>query len=75
MEPEIRAFLVMVMQSVSLTLLWMLVNMTLGIYYNLAFPEGPLSIWNVLFYVFFLVTMVLLLVYLRKRWKGFKEAE
>jgi hypothetical protein len=73
MEPDIKAFLIMVLQSVATTLLWMLINMTLGIYFNLAFPEGKITVWNILFYVFFLSTLVLLLRYLRNRWKGFQE--
>lgn len=75
MEPDIRAFLVMVLQSVATTLLWMLINMTLGIYFNLAFPEEKLTVWNILFYVFFLGTLAWLLRYLKHRWKGYREPE
>ena len=74
MEPEVKAFLVLIMQSVSVTLLWMLVNMTIGIYFALAFFEGQPSIWNIIYYIFFLGTLLLLVMYLRKRWKNFKEA-
>lgn len=56
-----------------MTLLWMLVNMTAGIYFNLAFFEDRIAIWNIIYYVFFLGTFVLLIIYLRKKWKGFKE--
>ncbi len=74
MEPEVKAFLVLIMQSVSVTLLWMLVNMTAGIYFDLAFFEGYPSVWNIIYYIFFLGTLLLLVMYLRKKWENFKEA-
>ncbi len=73
MEPEVKAFLLLIINSIAMALLWMMVNMTAGIYFNLAFFEEKLSIWNILYYIFFLATLVLLIVYLRKKWKGFKE--
>jgi uncharacterized membrane protein YcaP (DUF421 family) len=73
MEPEVKAFLALIINSLAMALLWMMVNMTAGVYYNLAFFEEQISIWNILYYIFFLTTFVLLVVYLRKKWKGFKE--
>jgi len=75
MEPDIKAFLILVMQSIAITLMWMLLNMTAGIYFNLAFPDDKPTIWNVLFYIFFLGTLTWLLFYLRRRWKGFREPD
>ena len=75
MEPDIKAFLILVMQSIAITLLWMLVNMTAGIYYNLAFPEDHLTVWNILFYLFFCVSLTGLLLHLRSRWKDFREPD
>ena len=74
MEPEVKAFLLLIIQSLSMGLLWMLVNMTAGIYFNLAFFDDHISIWNILYYIFFLGTLVLFIMYLRKKWKGVKEA-
>jgi hypothetical protein len=73
MEPEVKAFLALIINSLAMALLWMMVNMTAGIYYNLAFFEDKLSIWNILYYIFFLTTFILLIIYFRKKWKGFKE--
>lgn len=73
MEPEVKAFLALIINSLAMALLWMMVNMTAGVYYNLAFFEEQISIWNILYYIFFLTTFVMLVVYLRKKWKGFKE--
>ena len=73
MEPEARAFLLLIVQTISMAMLWMLVNMTAGIYFNLAFFEGSPSIANIIYYIFFLITFALLILYFKKKWKGFKE--
>jgi Ca2+/Na+ antiporter len=73
MEPDVRAFLILVMQSVSMVLLWMLMNMTAGVYFDLAFFEGHITIWNIVYYIFLLGTFYWLIIYLKKKWKGFKE--
>lgn len=73
MEPEVKAFLLLIIQSLSMAMLWMLVNMTIGIYFNLAFVDDHLTIWNILYYIFFLGTLAFLIIYLRRKWKGFKE--
>lgn len=73
MEPEVKAFLLLIVQSLSMAMLWMMVNMTAGIYFNLAFVDDRVTIWNIIYYIFFLITFVLLINYLRKKWKGFKE--
>lgn len=73
MEPDIKAFLILVMQSVSIVLLWMLINMTAGIYFNLAFFEGKITVWNIAYYIFLISTFCWLIFHLKKKWKGFKE--
>lgn len=69
MEPEIRAFLVRIANSIAMTLLWMLVNMMAGIRYNLAFFDREPQWYNYLYYVWFLGSLALLLLYLKKKWK------
>jgi hypothetical protein len=73
MEPDIKAFLLLIVQTISMGIIWLLINMTAGIYFNLGFFEGAPSLWNILYYIFFLVSLVLLIMYLRKKWKGWKE--
>jgi hypothetical protein len=70
MEPDVREFLVRIMQTISMSVVWLLVNMTLGIYFNFAFFENSPSIWNYLFYLWFLISFGLLLYYFHKKWKG-----
>jgi len=56
-----------------MVLVWMLTNMTAGVYFDLAFFEGHITIWNIVYYIFLLGTFYWLIVYLKKKWKGFKE--
>lgn len=70
MEPDVREFLIRIVQSLSMAMVWLLVNMTLGIYFGLGFFENTPSLWNYIFYVWFLASLVLLILYFRKKWKG-----
>lgn len=70
MEPEVQEFLKRIMQTISMGLLWMLINMTAGIYFGLAFFDDTPTWKNYIYYVCFIITLVLLLVYFRNKWKG-----
>lgn len=69
MEDETKAFLVKIMQTISLVLLWMLVNVFIGIYKNYAFFDYRPNWANYLYYAFFLISLVSLLIHLRHKWK------
>jgi hypothetical protein len=73
MEPEVREFLIRIMQSISIGLVWLLVNMSIGIYYGFAFFEGSPTLGNYLYYVGFLLSLTWLIFYLKKKWKGWDE--
>ncbi|CAN5489477.1 hypothetical protein BH11BAC3_BH11BAC3_24570 [soil metagenome] len=73
MEPDIRAFLIRIVQSISMGILWLLVNMSIGIYFGFAFFEGSPTLGNYIYYVAFLVSLFFLLRYLRRKWKGWEE--
>ncbi|MFI5153786.1 MAG: hypothetical protein ACHQET_10665 [Chitinophagales bacterium] len=68
-EPEARSFLRKIAWSVFFGILWMMFNMTLGIYYGLLFAENGVGIWNILYYVLFLVSLFLLIRYYLRTWK------
>lgn len=73
MEPDVKEFLIRIMQTISMALLWLLINMSVGIYYGFAFFEQHASIWNYFFYLWFLLSFGSLIFYFRKKWKGWKE--
>ena len=69
MENETRDFLVRIMQTISLVLLWMMVNVFIGIYKRFAFFEGEPHWPNWLYYCFLLSSLIVLIWHLRKKWK------
>jgi len=57
------------MQTISLVLLWMLVNVFIGIYKDLAFFEDRPNWKNYLYYVFFLISLAVLIIHLKRKWR------
>ncbi len=69
MEPDVKNFLSKIVTSLSVGLLWLLVNSTIGIKFNFAFFENKPTIGNYIFYVWFLVSLFFLIKFYRKIWK------
>jgi len=69
MEDETREFLVRILNTVSIVLLWMMANVFIGIYKGFAFFEEKPSWANYLYYVFLVTSFVLLIVHLKRKWK------
>ena len=69
MEDETRDFLVRILQTISIVLVWMLVNVFVGIYKNYAFFDNRPTWANYLYYAFFLISLALLLRHLWRKWK------
>jgi hypothetical protein len=68
MENETREFLVLIVNTVAWVLLWMMVNVFVGIYHGFAFFEGAPDAYNLIFYVWFLTSLFLLVRFLKKKW-------
>ena len=69
MEPEVKDFLKRIVLSLFWGLLWLFINMTLGIYFDLLPVYGRPDLGNILFYVFFAGTGVLYIFFLYRTWK------
>ena len=69
MEDETRLFLIRIMQTVSIVLLWMMVNVFIGIYKGYAFFETQPDWTNWLYYAFLLISFVFLVIHLKRKWK------
>ena len=68
-EPDTKDFLKKIIQSVFVGLSWMFVNMTAGIYFGLLFVYDSISIGNIIFYIFFVVSLAFLVWFYYKTWK------
>ncbi len=69
MEDETRDFLVMIVQTISLVLLWMMINVLLGIYMGYGFFEGTIGWKNIVYYIAFLGSFFFLIKHIKKKWK------
>jgi hypothetical protein len=69
MEPEVKDYLKRVLLSFLLGLIWLMVNMTIGIFLGWMFFYDHPGIGNIIFYCFMAGTLVLYLLFLRRTWK------
>lgn len=70
MEPEVQEFLKRIVLTVSVSLLFFLFHMTVGLYLNWAFFESSLSIGNIIYYLIFLITLTGLIYFYYRVWRG-----
>ncbi|HNP23736.1 MAG TPA: hypothetical protein PKM63_18850 [Panacibacter sp.] len=73
MEPEVRAFLQRIMLSGFIGFMWLTLNSTFGIMFDFAFFYDKISVGNIIFYLWFIASTVLMLRLIIKLWK--KPAE
>jgi len=68
MEDDTRAFLVLVLNTIALFLLWMIFNVLIVIYMGYAFFEESPTWKNIVYYILTLASLIYLINYLRKKW-------
>ncbi len=68
-DPEIKDFFKKIINSISVTLLWLMVMATAGLYFGLAFSNGKPVIYTIIFYIILTGTLTWLLVHLYRTWK------
>ena len=68
MEPGVKQYLTRILNTMSLGLVWMIVNSTLGIMYDYAFIHDRMSMGNILFYIWFVLSLVVFLWWVIRVW-------
>ena len=68
MEPGVREYLIRILNTLSLALVWMAIDSTAGIMYNLAFIQDHITLGNVLFYVWFVASLAAYLWWVIRLW-------
>ncbi len=68
MEPDIRDFLVRIANTLGIFSIWMIVNVTFGIKLGYAFWGNHFTIGNLIFYIWLIVSLILLVWYLKRLW-------
>lgn len=69
MEDETRAFLVRILNTVAIVLLWMMANVFIGIYKGFAFFESQPDWKNFVYYFFLVTSFIFLVIHLKRKWK------
>lgn len=69
MEPEVVAFLKRVALCIFLAFCWLAINVIIGVKLDLAVVENHITIGNVLYYIWFLASLVLLLLFFIRLWR------
>ncbi len=69
-EPEVRDFLKKILQSVFFGLFWMMLNMTLGIFFGWMFVGERLNAGNICFYLFAAGSLAWLVRFYYRTWKN-----
>lgn len=69
MEDETREFLVRILNTIAIVLVWMMVNVFMGIYKGYAFFEAKPDWTNYVYYFFFLASIIILIIHLKRKWK------
>ena len=68
-EPEVKDFLKKIVQSIFMGLLWLTLNMIIGIYNGLLFIEEKIRPANILFYIFLAGSLAGLIWFYYRTWK------
>lgn len=68
MEDETRLFLIKIANTISIILLWMLLNVFFGIYKELGFFNGSPGWKNWLYYALAIATLVWLIIHIKRKW-------
>lgn len=69
MEPGIREFFKRLVMSISLLILWMAINLVIGIKYNYAFYDDSMHWYNIIFYIWLVLSFILLMWIYKKIWE------
>lgn len=70
MEPDVKKFLAVIVQCISMGLLWMLLNTFFGIKLGYLFLDEELTIWHAVYYVGMVASFIAVFVYIRKKIKS-----
>jgi hypothetical protein len=68
MDPEMAAFFKRISYTVLIAFIWLAINATAAIKGDNAFIGDHITLGNVIFYVWFIVSVIILIVIYKKMW-------
>jgi ABC-type maltose transport system permease subunit len=66
--PGVKEYLMRIVNTLSIGLIWMALNSTFGIMYDYAFIHGRVTAGNIIFYSWFLLSLVAFLWWVIRLW-------
>jgi hypothetical protein len=69
MEDETRDFLILIANTISWVLLWMMANVFFGIYLGFGFFENRPGLYNILYYIGGLSSLIFVIRGMKRKWK------
>jgi len=69
MDPEVSAFFKRIGYSIGIALLWLIITVVAGLKDDNAFIEGRVTLGNILFYLWMVVSMIFLVLLFKKLWR------
>jgi hypothetical protein len=67
-EPGVKEYLLRIVNTISLGVVWMAVNSTFGIMYDYAFIHEHITKGNIIFYIWFVISLVAFLWWVIRVW-------
>ena len=68
MEPGVKEYLLRIVNTLALGLLWMAINSTAGIMYDLAFVHDHVTVGNIIFFIWFALSLTAYLWWVIRLW-------
>lgn len=68
MDPGIKEYLTRILNTLAVGLFWMAINSTVGIMYDYAFIHEKVTTGNIIFYCWFLTSLVAFLWWVIRLW-------
>lgn len=68
MEPGVRKYLIRILNTLSLGLVWLVLNSTFGIMYDYGFIHDHVRLGNIIFYIWLLLSLGAYVWWLVKVW-------
>lgn len=68
MEPGVKRYLQRILNTISVWLVWMLVNSTLGIKYAFAYIDNGVTAGNIIFYSWLAISLVAFIWWVIRIW-------
>jgi hypothetical protein len=69
MDPDVKKYLRKILNSLVYGLLWLALNVLGGLYWEYGIINGSLSLYNILFFTWFLFSLTMLLYYYYRVWR------